>query len=46
MAEEDGVPVFKFKQWRKKGEIIPEERMEREKDERKNTEGGGGEAKI
>ena len=26
VAEEDGVPVLKFKQWRKKGEIIPEVR--------------------
>ena len=24
VAEADGVPVLKFKQWRKKGEIIPE----------------------
>ena len=26
VAAEDGVPVLKFKQWRKKGEIIPEVR--------------------
>ena len=30
VAEEDGVPVLKFKQWRKKGEIIPEVRRESE----------------
>ena len=24
IAEGDGVPVLKFKQWRKKGQIIPE----------------------
>ena len=48
VAEEDGVPVLKFKQWRKKGEIIPEVRREREKDERRKTEGerGGGGMKL
>ena len=30
VAEEDGVPVLKFKQWRKKGKIIPEVRREKE----------------
>ena len=40
VAEEDGVPVLKFKQWRKKGEIIPEVRMWREKDERRGKKGG------
>ena len=24
VAEADGVPVLKFKQWRKKGQVIPE----------------------
>ena len=40
MTEEDGVPVLKFKQWRKKGEIIPEVKMQREKDERRKIEEG------
>ena len=37
VAEGDGVPVLKFKQWRKKGEIIPEvERREREREKEAN----------